>query len=456
MLSKRMKKYLSVVAMIQLVLLSSVSYANSGPTSWEGSAGAEIMTIDENTPIEVLNEKLIIDLRDMTYVDYTMAGTIIANYQMHNTSEAVQNTMMTFPMISYNQISAENIEISVDGENMDYSLHPYKIYNGSGFNFNNIVANIQADYRTDTIFAKNTVGTLMSFGSRVSGEEYDEISVDIIYDPTLTSIITDDFNSGHYDRGHAVLGADLRGDQSASIYYTGDAPAITYSENCDLLFAEEKNFLEYYSDTIIPLINQQRNNPEAEILTDQYDPVSLFNMVAGYLQVLVYNQNAITELYALESILYGDQILSANYEVLFEPDQTRNLQVAYQVKASMERKSYGSRSDGHYTFEYFLSPAKSWKSFGDLTIEVLIDAEQWIIEDTNLLLEPTESGFLMKSEGLLDEDLHITIQEVDTDRGVSMENGFSLLGKTLFFIGLFALFILTCALLFYLYWRRRK
>lgn len=439
-----MKRHITVCLIIILSLVCNFSgkvSGNSGPTSWQGTSGAELLSIDEDTPIEVNEENLVFDFREIVDEGYTISSWITASYEMHNTSEEIENSMMTFPMMSYNSINSEDIQISVDGEKVQYELHPHSIYEDEDRKFSNIVGNIQSDYRNDTIFNGSTDGKIWTFDLLTSSNDYQEITLDLIFDPSKTQLLTDGFNSGHYEYGHVVIGADLKEGDQAFVYFKGEKPVMILSENASIR-EDDMSFMDYYHTYIIPRINRGNQNVAGENLTNQYNDVSLFNMLAERLQIYVYNQSSIVDIEDLVAILQGEQIVSANYQVAFEPGQIRTVEVSYKVKASMKNKAYGGKEDADYTFEYFLSPASSWLEFGRLNVEVLMDDVLWTLEDSSMILETNELGYRQTFQGLPEGDLFITLtRQQATSPIVKNSDAIELKELVTFFI---ALGILCC------------
>jgi hypothetical protein len=155
-------------------------------------------------------------------------------------------------------------------------------------------------------------------------------------------------------------------------------------------------------------------------------------------------------------MLQGNQIVSANYEVVFEPNQTRTVKVSYKVKASMKTKAYRGRDEASYTFEYLLNPAKSWKDFGVLDIEILVDDSVWEIVESNLTLDKGEQGYVQTNNGLLEEDIFLTLRKVEEEHSVTPLVDENLLNELGMFLGIMAIFIVTLLGIGYLLLRRKK
>jgi hypothetical protein len=82
-----MKRIVSICILL-LVVLSGISTivvtGNSGPTSWQGTSGAELLSIDEDTPIEVIEENLVFDFREIVDEGYTISSWITASYVLQS------------------------------------------------------------------------------------------------------------------------------------------------------------------------------------------------------------------------------------------------------------------------------------------------------------------------------------------------------------------------------------
>jgi len=171
--------------------------------------------------------------------------------------------------MSFNPINREDIQIAVDGEKVEYELHPHSTYEDENREFSNIVENIQSDYRKDTIFNSSTDGNLWTLNLRTSSTEYEEITLDLMFDPSKTQLLTDGFNSGHYEYGHVVIGADLKDGDEAYVYFKGEKPVMVLSENASIS-VENMSFKDYYDTYIVSRINNDNKH---------YNDVSLFNML---------------------------------------------------------------------------------------------------------------------------------------------------------------------------------
>ncbi|HHY05244.1 MAG TPA: hypothetical protein GX534_08680, partial [Thermoanaerobacterales bacterium] len=59
-----MRRLIASIALIFLVFCCGAAFANSGPVFWQGYPSSEIMSIENDSPIEVKKENLVFDFSD--------------------------------------------------------------------------------------------------------------------------------------------------------------------------------------------------------------------------------------------------------------------------------------------------------------------------------------------------------------------------------------------------------
>lgn len=116
----------AVLAAIIIGAMTIFVSANSGPTSWEVSPSSESLTIEEDSPIEVLHETLTFDANSNSTSDYSMTARVTAAYKMHNTSNQTHVSQMAFPFVSSYYDLSDTMDVVVDGMTV-----PYRIYSGN-------------------------------------------------------------------------------------------------------------------------------------------------------------------------------------------------------------------------------------------------------------------------------------------------------------------------------------
>ena len=128
MINKTMKmkriRSIALILSVCIIMISTLTYANSGPSYWEGKQSSEILTIKENSKIAIEKEDLIFDFKDEDFNDYSLSTRVTAKYIMSNKAEKSEKVQMAFPLISSIQaFRPDNIDIRVDSEQVDFQVY---------------------------------------------------------------------------------------------------------------------------------------------------------------------------------------------------------------------------------------------------------------------------------------------------------------------------------------------
>src|SRR5690554_1557020 len=184
-----MKRFTIFVLLVSILLTGSVTYANSGPTFWEGYPSSEILVIDEDSPISVEKEELLFDFTNEEVKDlggYNLASLVTASYTMNNTSVRHQNVQMAFPLISrIRDFNPNHIKIEVDGESIPYQVFIGDLVNqgskkdgdSNEWDFSAIVNSISSSPYIPQNYKLDDMGMLYTYSIGPSGDE--EINIEI-------------------------------------------------------------------------------------------------------------------------------------------------------------------------------------------------------------------------------------------------------------------------------------
>lgn len=89
-----------------------------------------------------------------------------------------------------------------------------------------------------------------------------------------------------------------------------------------------------------------------------------------------------------ESAIFDSQVRILLFEITLEPYQLYEMEVSFYQEASIN----GSPASGtDYLYSYLLEPAKYWKSFRDLNIEIIVP-KGYKAEDRSIPFEKSEDG----------------------------------------------------------------
>ena len=100
------------------------------------------------------------------------------------------------------------------------------------------------------------------------------------------------------------------------------------------------------------------------------------------------------------SYFFHERYIGLLFKYDFKPDTTHVLTVNYQMSGAMDRRnSY----EPIYTFKYFLSPAKHWRYFKALDIEIMTTDELPFVIDSNLALDSVSKKYFAHFNGIPDD-----------------------------------------------------
>lgn len=439
-----MKKTLAILVI--LFGLTITIYGNSGPPEMTYVGGTEMLIIDEDTSISVEKEHLLFQMpspEDNSYADRYRAT---ASYTMVNESEEAQNVKMVFPyptMLSY--YNEEDVRVTVDGEPI-----PFQVFIGKKdqtenyppgeplqFDFQDALSVISTGAYESTTLNKATEGTHYIIGPLdgvVEGGR-DLLLTTYVW-PMEDGVKT--IALGNHDGGDTRKGYRLDGytalDERLHLFVYGGSVSLEYdvykdytkeeSLSVEVLLVEEETMT--YGDFYEAHLSKQA-------LAGTYMGKSLNHIsdeeVYNYVTSNIDRSDSVVLMTGSEDGLLSTidhrRFLSIYYEVAFEAGDKREVTVSYNGVPSYRRVD-GMES---YTIDYLLSPAKYWKSFGDLTIELELGQTMDRLEESNVGFQQTGKGhYVFTQEGLPAEELKIIIGKKSVSQRIS--KGFMVIGTT--------------------------
>ena len=118
-----MRRLIASIALIFLVFSCASAFANSGPVFWQGYPSSEIMSIENDSPIEVKKENLVFDFSD-DGSGFAVDGKVTATYEMVNATDEPQSVQMAFPFVgTLNNILPNGITITADDSAVSYDVY---------------------------------------------------------------------------------------------------------------------------------------------------------------------------------------------------------------------------------------------------------------------------------------------------------------------------------------------
>ena len=432
-----------------ILMTSTFTYANSGPTYWRGYPSYEILTIEENSPIKVLNEDLMFDFTKDEFLEYNgyhMPAQVTAKYTMLNTSETNEIVQMAFPFISYmRDFRPEAINIKMNNKEI-----PFEVFIGDEFDAGNktrhseeeldfrlIIESISSGEYVPTNYNLDDIGTLYTYDIVSEDDEDINIKISYNYDNERSRIISKGFNGYEGSNGMETLSSWVINNEKLEMFVLGEEVNFDFAAYLD---GEGENETDNYSLKI-----KTEDISIGEYLDREME---LFKSEFNYLDKLAGNQfsNIITKLLdeqiemnvvnlsidGLFSMDYIERFFVLVYSVEFQPNSTNDISITYNSIGTMDRTK---TADPIYTFNYILNPAKNWESFKNLNIEIKPPEKHPYIIDSSVELIRGEDGVYTGSfETLPEEDLLFSlyynekISVNDKIRGIIRSNYYLFIG----------------------------
>ena len=398
--------------------------ANAGPPRWEALPSYGL-GVQEDSPIRVEREDLTFDLSSGRF-DWAPGGTVSAVYRMKNPGEA-QNVQMAFPIAGdLPSIFNERVQVTLDGEPIDYLVYATNIASGGGYSSSYYLEDGSINQRVlpkfETIM--KTVNLLPNEYQYLNQEQAEQITFDchqpegqlieVMLKPSSTDVkILCEWAEKVLDEGTywkiqfqstsglnpylVILNGTVEITRVASVSYSSGS---TTELSMDCIQRETKRLRPLLESIIL---SQSRYNGSSlpEI------PDALYHLVVREMEKELADSSVISLGWDRTNIFSEERIFVLVYEVPFEAGQEREVGVQYSIKGTMD---HSKNNTTVYTYGYLLNPAEHWASFKDLTLTVIPPVEYPYIVDTTIPMERQEDGtYTAWFPSLPEEDLSFTI-----------------------------------------------
>lgn len=391
----RLKSLILALAavVIAVPVFSSPVFANSGPPWEEGVTSAGIHCVTENSVLEVKDETLTFNIGTPWYElkeDEKYNSTVTAEYTFYNPTAETVNAKLAFPVreVPYYANSNEKIDrienpIMVDGQPVEYTLrHTYGTYNS----FEEDVKKIRNTYYETDFFKVDLPVTEYVFKVNLTGDDFANFTVKM-----PNNVGTRYFSA-----------TDGSGNFSYSMYNGEKFSIFVLGNDCDL------SNLNWSITRYSSLFNRHIQVNGSVTLEKKMEPKTFKEYVLrGYdsrsdvSEVDYYN--------AMFEMIYTDGIWAGTgttpisnyftewyvYETSVAPLST----IKNAVTANLYPTVYYNYIPYIYEYNYYLSPAKEWASFGDLTINVITKQNMQKcdlydpVDSENSAFKKTETGY---------------------------------------------------------------
>ncbi len=351
--------------------------ANSGPTYWQGYPSSDIMLVEENSPITVKNEDLVFDFSD-DESGHTISGKVTATYEMVNPTDEQLSVQMAFPFVGrVDELSPDDITIMVDSNPVPYDLFIGDTVDSYGasiedrepsFDFKDIVNTITDELYKAENFTEKELGKLYMIEVKPTTDQRINFAVD--FDFAKTKVLTYGFNRYERDGKKVRIAAWCYETEVLQIYVLGEDIGLNINAYTDGELSKKTDLFTHQISTKevelkTYLMEYIKNNNYRET-NNIFSDTQLYNLYAKALD------RNFTSGYSSEHDLLGEgyyqRILTLVYTVEFPANSEKEVSVSYRTSGTMDRRE---TADPLYTFDYILNPAKNWKDFKNLYIEII-------------------------------------------------------------------------------------
>lgn len=374
------KRNIVVLSAILAGMVSLQASANSAPIRMYGYPSSTLMSIEENSPIEVEKELLSFDLSEAS----SYPGKVKASYLMHNMDDDMVTSRMVFPYIgTLGEFSEENTVVTVEGQEIPYTLYIGNPLEGDtmeeretdaeNFDIREAVASLTAEAYRPRNFDPEAAGKTYRFRVNPQGDKDSNLSLSLKFtmDEQETKVFAFGFN-GYSRNGSQVELIGFIGEEALfEVHVQGEdveiqAEAFTTDgmkteKSADFTYelsVEDEGFGTYME-------RFRRSLPLMEELHLQGG--GLDSLLLRALDKDLESMQGVATENEAHAAVFEDRYLLLVYEVPFLADERKDVEVSYGAQATMDRSATTSPT---YTYTYLLSPAAYWKDFRNLQVEV--------------------------------------------------------------------------------------
>lgn len=423
------KRYALGLLTLLLILLSIKNPvgANSAQTHWRGTDSTGTIITDEESPIIVENELLTFDIQEFPNSYYNnlddflaYSGKVTAEYTFYNPADYTVTATLAFPfggISDYAEIydyqndqrlinkDTDKYDITVDGKAIKKQLRHTLMYQGEQFELEKDIVKLYDGFMDDEFYQSDLLVTKYTYlAKNVDKEAHNAADAGLLIteDNLNTRIYMENQSGGHITKEGILVTTWVDLEEEFSVYIIGEP----LKENLNWKFyhngaceEEIEGTMELISTETLTLkdLALSKYDPESGIL--DYD---WYNAVISSFKYHEWTKGAI---HSIEVNLDVSNILMRwyQYEITLEPKQTIVNAVTAPIYPSINSKY----EPAIFEYTYLLSPAKTWKEFGNL--DIVINTPYYLIENSIEGFEYKNPGYELHLTGLPEEELVFTL-----------------------------------------------
>ncbi len=424
-----------VLCILILFTISSVTaFANSAQSWFEGVDSSGAVITGGESPIIVEHELLTFDIQDLPSNYYyekdefdSYSSKVTAEYTFYNPSEYTVTAKLLFPFghlpsyadgyyEDYNEYmpfdDTDKYDIKVNGEAVEKKIRHTLSNEYNSFELEYDMSFIQDDFAEDDFYTQDLKVTKYTFKvADVDTITYDavNIAIDIPREIGDYRVYLPDISGFHMqDDGDARIHTWARKNgYKFTVYVFGNEslfePSWTFYKNGAVRDGEEifgnVELLDTSVTTFKEFALEKRSSESAVTESDWYNAV---------LAELNESQNKnpnypIVSCDTYMNSLDNNLMRWYEYEITLAPGE----RIVNTVTAPIYPSIDTDYDPSIFEYTYLLSPAKTWKSFGD--IDIVINTPYYVTESNIEGFSKTDEGYSLKLDGLPECELEFTL-----------------------------------------------
>ena len=403
-------------------LTAAPAYANSAQSHWTGIDSTGAIVTDENCPIVVERELLIFDIKEFPSNYYrdaveleSYSGNVTAEYTFYNPAEYSVTATLVFPFGNlpsyaylYDAETGEHIPfldtelygITVDGKPIDLKIRHTLSHSYDQFELEKDLPLLADGHIADSFYRPDLPVTIYHYSISGVDDQYGAATAAFRWsgDGNKTRILLTEQSGGGLGDGWMSLEMWARNGESATIYVFGEVPS------------EDIQWNFYENGACEKEIEGAMTLAESEVITFEEYAMRSYPEGTGVFETDWYNAVVANLNYSARGFSYGiigeyigDMSSSLmrwyEYEITLEPGQRIVNAVTAPIYPSIDSRY----EPDVFGYTYLLSPAKTWKSFGEL--EIVVNTPYYISDSSVEGFTKTETGYSVKLTGLPENEL---------------------------------------------------
>ncbi|MBQ7889297.1 MAG: hypothetical protein IJ356_06015 [Erysipelotrichaceae bacterium] len=412
--------------LMTLVLSMSSVYANSAQTRWSGTDSTGAIVLDEDSPIIVEKELLTFDInefpqsyyRDMNdFVAYS--AKVTAEYTFYNPSDYTITATLAFPFGGtadyadlYDHelnkrllnVDTEKYDVTIDGQAIEKQIRHTLMYYGGQFELEEDLLKLHDGFMKDDFYSPELSVYKYTYSPRnVDLDKHPAASaaVKLTGDNPQTKLYMENQSGGRTLEDGILLETWVERNDQFSVYIIGKP----LKDELEWTFYHNGACEEEISGTMLLVGYEEMTFKDLALSYYQEDSGILdydwYNAIVTSLKANEWS-NGVIHTFDFNLDVSNTLMRWYQYEITLEPQQ----RVVNAVTAPMYPAINSDYEPPIFKYTYLLSPAKTWKEFGNL--DIVINTPYYLIESNQDFLY-NNPGYEVHLTGLSEGELVFTL-----------------------------------------------